>query len=76
MYFGVAPDILGSVPSRRPVASGSLAGGGTNSPLSQITGLDGERTFASYAYGAIEEAEYAVLDAPLARMDADALAAG
>jgi hypothetical protein len=29
-----------------------------------------------YAYGAIEEAEYAVLDATLARMDADALAAG
>ena len=29
-----------------------------------------------YAYGAIEEAEYAVLDATLARMDAEALAAG
>jgi hypothetical protein len=29
-----------------------------------------------YAYEAIEEAEYAVLDATLARMDADALAAG
>jgi hypothetical protein len=29
-----------------------------------------------YAYGTIEEAEYAVLDAILARMDADELAAG
>ena len=29
-----------------------------------------------YAYGAIEEAEYAVLAATLARMDADELAAG
>lgn len=29
-----------------------------------------------YAYGAIEEAEYAVLDATLARMEADELASG
>jgi hypothetical protein len=30
----------------------------------------------SYAYGAIEEAEYAVLNATLARMDAEELAKG
>jgi hypothetical protein len=29
-----------------------------------------------YAYAAVEEAEYAVLDAALARMEADELAAG
>jgi hypothetical protein len=42
---------------------------------SKADNAEDDAAFAiDYAYGAIEEAEYAVLDAALARMDADELA--
>jgi len=62
----VAPDRRTVLPSHSDIAHRET-----------LTPRKTTRRFAiDYAYGAIEEAEYAVLDATLARMDADALAAG